>query len=145
MVSIGCLCHILPRELGIDYLGWIVGILALLTTILIGWNIYSVIDMKENYRKYNSIINEVDFTQHKVLAIQEQTNWMIYNQLLTGNDPCGLEYRFIYHATACLYHYSQIEKWDVCEIVLKAMRECIKDAPSIKMKPDKKSEIIQLF
>ena len=23
LVSLGCLCHILPRELGIDYLGWI--------------------------------------------------------------------------------------------------------------------------
>lgn len=144
-VSIGCLCQTLPRELGIDYLGWIVGVLALVTTILIGWNIYSIIDVRESQRKYADIINDVDFTQHKILAIQEQTNWMIYHQLLLGNDPCGLEYRFLYHATACLYHYSCMERLDICNVIVLAMKECIANAENIKMKRSKKEEIIQLL
>lgn len=43
-----CICRIFPRtyNLGIDYIGIIVGILSLLVTILIGWNIYTVLDIK---------------------------------------------------------------------------------------------------
>lgn len=48
LVSIAALCVTKPRypELGMDYQGWITGILALLVTALIGWNVYSVIDLK---------------------------------------------------------------------------------------------------
>ena len=44
------MCHwypILPTELGIDSMGIIVGILSLLVTVLIGWNIYSIIDVRQ--------------------------------------------------------------------------------------------------
>ena len=42
LVSIIALCRTYPHtsDLGMDYQGIIVGILALLVTVLIGWNIY---------------------------------------------------------------------------------------------------------
>ena len=49
-VNIYYMCHwypILPTELGIDSMGIIVGILSLLVTVLIGWNIYSIIDVRQ--------------------------------------------------------------------------------------------------
>lgn len=53
-VSIAALCITKPRypELGIDYQGWITGILALLVTILIGWNIYTAIDLRDKINKF---------------------------------------------------------------------------------------------
>ncbi len=43
-----CICNIFPRSenLNFDYSGVIVAILSILITILIGWNIWNVIDMK---------------------------------------------------------------------------------------------------
>lgn len=144
-VSIGCLCHILPRELGIDYLGWIVGVLALLTTILLGWNIYSIIDIKETQRRYSDIINDVDIASHKVLTLQENVNWMIYHQLLLGKDPIGLEYRLIYHSVACLYHASCINDWGYCSAITKGICENLANPDNIKLKSKNKAEIISLL
>ena len=47
MVSIIAICVAGYRapELSVDYLGVIVGVLALLVTVLIGWNIYTLIDI----------------------------------------------------------------------------------------------------
>lgn len=50
------MCHSFPRIYGIDYIGVIVGILSLLVTILIGWNIYTVVDFN---RKNNSMRRKV--------------------------------------------------------------------------------------
>ena len=44
--SIAALCMTHPNQLGFDYIGAIVGILALLVTVLIGWNIYQLVDVK---------------------------------------------------------------------------------------------------
>lgn len=62
-VNIYYMCHwypILPTELGIDSMGIIVGILSLLVTVLIGWNIYSVIDIRNTKKQYEEKLD--DFT-----------------------------------------------------------------------------------
>ena len=50
------MCLTMPRrEMPIDYLGLITGILGILVTVLIGWNIYMIIDVrqeKENLKEY---------------------------------------------------------------------------------------------
>ena len=49
IVSVIAICIACPHvpELGFDYQGIIVGILALLVTMLIGWNIFSIIDIRK--------------------------------------------------------------------------------------------------
>lgn len=44
-------------ELGFDYLGIIVGILAILVTFLVGWNIYSVVDTNNKTKEMKSEID----------------------------------------------------------------------------------------
>lgn len=52
LFSLAVLCKAFPRlieipnETGFDYMGFIVGVLSLLVTVLLGWNIYSVIDLR---------------------------------------------------------------------------------------------------
>lgn len=55
-MSTVAMCRSFPRIYGIDYIGVIVGILSLLVTILIGWNIYTVVDFN---RKVNSMGHKV--------------------------------------------------------------------------------------
>lgn len=56
VLSIITICLTMPRrEMPIDYLGLITGILGILVTVLIGWNIYMIIDFrqeKENLKQY---------------------------------------------------------------------------------------------
>lgn len=69
LCSLIALCRTFPIPLDFDYMGIIVSIFSLLVTILVGWNIYQIIDVKnirENFdkiesgmtRKTKSLINE---------------------------------------------------------------------------------------
>ena len=52
ILSILAICFSLPRtELSFDYLGFITGILGVLVTVLIGWNIYAVIDFRQEKQR----------------------------------------------------------------------------------------------
>lgn len=57
VMSIIALCQSLPREAGVDYMGVIVGILSLLVTVLIGWNIYSIVDLNKREKKNKKIVS----------------------------------------------------------------------------------------
>lgn len=51
-ISIFCLIYLLPaKNISFDYIGVIVGILSILVTVLMTWNIFSVIDFKEKTKK----------------------------------------------------------------------------------------------
>lgn len=49
------------KNLSMDYMGVIVGILSLLVTALLTWNIYTVIDTKNIKEEYNQLAREVSF------------------------------------------------------------------------------------
>lgn len=46
VLSIVAICRCCPRSGGLDYLGCIVGILALLVTALIGWQIFNIVSIE---------------------------------------------------------------------------------------------------
>lgn len=60
VISVITICLTMPRtDMSIDYLGLITGILGVLVTVLKGWNIYMIIDFRqemENLKQY-SLIN----------------------------------------------------------------------------------------
>lgn len=53
-----CCPFLCKCSIDIDYVGIIIGSLSLLTAVLIGWNIYTVIDFKENSKKINFIVKQ---------------------------------------------------------------------------------------
>lgn len=59
ILSILVICFSLPRtELSFDYLGLITGILGVLVTVLIGWNIYAVIDFRQEKQRLVQYFDE---------------------------------------------------------------------------------------
>lgn len=62
MVSVAALCRTYPHtsELGMDYQGIIVGVLALLITVLIGWQIYTTINIKEELKDIKDLRKEIN-------------------------------------------------------------------------------------
>ena len=55
-----CIAAYRTPELGFDYQGVIVGILSLLVTVLIGWNIYTFIDIKGTSQKIDKFRAEFE-------------------------------------------------------------------------------------
>lgn len=85
IISIVALCMICPRasSLNFDYLGLIIGVLSLLVTVLIGWNIYSILDIENFKLKINSKIKEA----------QKEPNGKIYKSLTVIYDSLATIYK----------------------------------------------------
>lgn len=79
VASVIAICRTHPRvELGFDYIGLIVGILALLVTMLIGWQIYNAMNLD---RKVSDIKKEYDGLKDRSEALaQQQENIKVYNE-----------------------------------------------------------------
>ena len=104
VISIIAICISCPHipELGFDYQGVIVGILALLVTVLIGWNIYNIIDFNKKAEELStktnvisSIMNTQLKEQDRMGAVMENTMSDIYYSLLGLKDPLTLEYKYM--------------------------------------------------
>jgi hypothetical protein len=147
VISIIAICLSYPHKagLGFDYQGILVSALSLLVTALIGWNIYTIIDIKSTRDKIDEISTGASSMIQKNMAISESANWMIYHYLLLEKDPLGLEYRFLYHGIACLFHTSQFSDIATCNAVVKGLLECIANPKSITITKNRKNEILKLL
>lgn len=90
-----------PAELDFDYNGVIVGVLSLLVTALLGWNVYTLIDIKNIQELYKTslldITNEKDERERQI----HQLRSMIFN--VTGGILGNIEKDH----TRSLEHYVQ--------------------------------------
>lgn len=83
VLSIIAICRTCCRtvELDFDYLGIIVGVLAILVTFLVGWNIYSAIDAKEKIKFYQDEIDRLKTLQEEQMKAFEKKSYKIQGDL----------------------------------------------------------------
>lgn len=108
LFSLAVLCKAFPRfieipnETGFDYIGFIIGVLSLLVTVLIGWNIYSVIDLRNIKSELEEVKSASLFDSYKTSATvfgamsdfyqrnSDVNNVFYYNVLtLSSASKCG--------------------------------------------------------
>lgn len=144
-------CHSFPRIYGIDYIGVIVGILSLLVTILIGWNIYTVIDFnkkKEELSKNEAVLSDL------ILRVNNNTTAdsaalefyfaYLYAYLLTNNEPLGLGFWYINHTLNAILKYSEIAKYKECNALVEMLLSTITEPPKIKVNKERKEDLLKL-
>lgn len=74
---------------GIDYWGIIVGFLTLVVTFLVGWNIYSILKVKDDVRVYRKRLNnEVKSFKHRIEKIPNQKFSSIETRLSIFDECC---------------------------------------------------------
>lgn len=109
--SLVAICVSLPSapELGIDYIGVIVGILSLLVTMLIGWQIYNVIaidkkieDKVEQTSSY--LMKSIDSTKKEMLEHVREENERSLNQILIALSIMLGDEKFEKNNMQMLYH-----------------------------------------
>lgn len=61
-----------------DKSGFVVGVFTILVTILVGWQLYSVIGMHEAVRKFDSLQKDFD-NSNRLLKLQDQRNITLIN------------------------------------------------------------------
>lgn len=107
-------------ELGIDYLGIIVGILALLVTVLIGWQLFSLFNIEKTR---NDIIKEKQTMLKEIYNNQgDICKEIAYRTLSTSTDSPSLfldYYSFLNISFMGLYFYSKSQNKEKCISLLK--------------------------
>lgn len=84
-MSIIALCRQYPSSLSFDYSGIIVAIFSFLVTILIGWNIWTVIDVKQEWRENKEYTErlESELNEAKERLGKEQNTIRHYGYAIT--------------------------------------------------------------
>lgn len=87
LISISC-CFIKIEPVSYDYMGILIGVLSLLVTILLGWQIYSAIYIKDSLRKevLDSSKEMVAVTKNTLLKSQLNTLYGLHEGALRAGD-----------------------------------------------------------
>lgn len=93
-------------DLGFDYLGIIIGLLALMVTLLVAWNIWQTIEAKRSIEKFEEKTNNYnDDLEAKVNAIKEDWNKKIEDiQNKTKSDVAETESYIRGFVASDVYH-----------------------------------------
>lgn len=145
LVSIACrFTRIEP--VSIDYMGILVGILSLLVTVLIGWNIYSLIDIRNLRKEIALEKTRVYFESEKNLmstfiALSEY----YYSSIHDKQQPIEERiYKYILYRVSGILHASRINDFETCRIIVKITLETIHPA-NIEMNEKNKKTLIDLL
>lgn len=112
LISIVALCVAVFRtpELGFDYQGVLVGVLSLLVTVLIGWNIYTVLDSKQEIKRMVELVSNVSITADKANANIKTSLFSTLMVFYEKTDPYSYEY--LHNAMLTITHsirYGDVE------------------------------------
>lgn len=125
MVSVAALCRTYPHtsDLGMDYQGVIVGMLALLVTILIGWQIYTAINVKEELKDIKDLRREIN-KQERDIYIRSTNNlfefqsamFMMYDNKKEKSDSDI--FQLYLHGISSIYHLCSLGKQNECTSIV---------------------------
>lgn len=116
IISITSLCRTFYRniDLTVDYIGIIVGILAILCTVLIGWQIYVLVDVRRINERFEAIeAKRNNDNLRTALQIYESVSTLT-EQMATNATKEELLPQSIMFELLCIVTQSKLEEFDVC-------------------------------
>ena len=131
VLSIVAICVSLPRtDISFDYLGLMTGILGVLVTILIGWNIYMIIDFRQERTELRQYFDEQKKSVNSVgadllvayrshlsnSALLEKALADVYAHLLGQREYVSLAFEYLFHLLDALASASKAENYDACNL-----------------------------
>lgn len=114
--------------LGIDYSGILVGILAALCTVLIGWQVYNLIDFNKREERNRESINELIYILKGFKENGNRGDYILYDNLseicenIISGDTDSLKFKRLHYKIKAINYASRIEEFDVCEIGINTIK-----------------------
>lgn len=114
--------------INIDIAGFIVAVLGLITTILLGWNIYTVVDFKDKVKVLESKRKEIEDILKSMHETEKSRTGYIFNALADISiqvlEPCTIENRecnYLLYKVYALNSYAYIGRIDTCNRIVNEM------------------------
>ena len=108
-----------------DWAAVLVGILSALVTALIGWQIYTIIDLRKMQKGVKEIRVSGIIDNERNAAIAHHAIADYYYSQVLGENPLPNKYYLIYYRVSELFHASNIGDAKLCESIIKVLNEII--------------------
>ena len=138
-----------PNVINTNRGNFVLSTLTALVTILIGWNIFSLIDFnkkKEELDKNNFIIANslIDIQNHlcRSEGAIEQTISDVYYHLMGLKHPYSKEYFYINHCVCSIMKFSQTGDYHICNALTNALLQVITHPENISVPSKRKMEML---
>ncbi len=128
ILSIIAICVSCSREnqINFDYMGVIVGVLSLLITVLVGWNIFTLIDIRRIQEDIKKRKKEVDFESRRNMCVSSMALSDLYYEITTKQPIKDVKYKYLLYRISAMFNASIIKDIDTCNSITKALLEQIK-------------------
>lgn len=152
--SVVALCRTCPRleNLNFDYMGVIVGILSLLITILIGWNIFQVVDLKTHKRDVEllkeEVAKEINYIHNKVdfnTGMGHCVNAQVIASSLCIESKCLLKYQMIYQCLLGVKTLSNLNEFKSCSDAVDTVCNVIQQTSDLILTDEERQDLKELF
>lgn len=145
LVSIAALCIAAYRtpNLTFDYQGVLVGILSALVTVLIGWNIYSTLDLKREMQMVEQTKQTVIYHSEKNAITTFMSIAEYYGKEIGIRPKDDPGFRYIYFNLSVILHAAAISEFKTCNSFVKAILETV--APEVKLRKEDKAELYRIL
>lgn len=158
ILSIVAICMSMPRkDVTFDYLGLIIGIQGVLVTVLIGWNIYMIVDFRQEKEKLQQYFEEqkksVSSVGSDVMAtfmsqlshssLLEKSIADVYAQLMGLHKLTPLFFEYLYHTLGSIVTAAQAENYDICNNWIQEINLMLSSSEKVVMPVSNKQLLIK--
>lgn len=142
-------CVAFQYEMGTNNASFTLGVLTALVTVLIAWNIFSLVDF--NHKK-DELSKETE-TVKQLIALSASTNAansaitdealaMIYHYLITKKPIESLEYQYINHSISAIVNFAIANREKECNFFIDLLLETVSDPQKLTIKQDRINEML---
>lgn len=149
-----------PRtEMSFDYLGFITGCLGFLVTVLLGWNIYTIFDFRQERQNLKAYFDEQKQSVKAVgsdlrmtfmnqianVSLAEKHISDVYSYMMGINNTVPLYFYYIHLTLGAIINSAQSENYDNCNVWVNELLAVIKEPEVIEMPITSKMYLLKSF
>lgn len=143
--NVFAICMAYPRDLGIDYLGWIVGILAFLTTILLGWQLFSLFQINKLKDEVENIRNQTFLKAEECLVEIHATMALHISSFPNYLKDRELIYKYTMNCLSMIVHFSKIGDYKRCERQINAILQKLSQTEKVQLPQQYRTMLVPLI
>lgn len=146
MLLSGYAAFVCDKRVEADWMGILVGILALLVTVMLGWNIYSLIDIRNLRKEISNERTKAYIESERNVATMFMAISDYYYSILAGKQQPESEkiYKYIFNRVSSILHASRINDFETCRVIVKVLFETI-HPENIEMSEKNKQYLFDLL
>lgn len=142
-------CIAFQYEIETDNASFTLGVLTALVTVLIAWNIFSLVDFnhkKEELSKETETVKQLitlsNSTNAANSAINDEALAMLYYYLITKKPIESLEYQYINHSISAIVNLAIANREKECNFFIDLLLDTVSDPQKLTFKQERINEML---